>query len=186
MFDEIELNFLIAGHTNNKCDGALGCIKKQIRRSDVRFPKEMKELVNNSYASTVAVSPQEIDWFLWKNILGQMFYVPSALKINSFHQFKLSKHDVDGKNCRPGVLFAREASTVRIWNRFYLRKRERTINPVSFEMPEELLTSYRANIPRLPEVRISKDLTRRQYLVRNVHQRYYEHDESFEGEYFGQ
>lgn len=67
MFDEAELNFLIAGHTKNECNGAFGCIKRALRKTNVKSPKQMRDLINSSSVRATAIKPGDVQWILWKN-----------------------------------------------------------------------------------------------------------------------
>lgn len=55
IFSEVELNFLVAGHTKNECDRAISCIKKRLRRTDVRCPRKMTEHIIESSSSAQAI-----------------------------------------------------------------------------------------------------------------------------------
>lgn len=49
--DRIDRYFLIAGHTQNVCDGAFGHVKRRFRKSDVHVPAEMNEVIEKSSES---------------------------------------------------------------------------------------------------------------------------------------
>lgn len=59
-FDEVELGFLVPGHTKNECDGAFGSVKKLLRRLDVLCPGDMRQLINKSAHSTTCICATKV------------------------------------------------------------------------------------------------------------------------------
>lgn len=181
MFDQVELDLLIAGHTKNECDDAFGCTKKKLRRTDVAIPRKMQDLINSSSKTAKAVAPGKVQWILRKTFLSERFYIPSTLKINSYHQFRFSKTNSEQSEA---LLHARELSTSTIWKTFKLSKNGAGRSKFPIVGSKEFAKSYLTNVAQLSDILVGKNLSRRGYLQKNICKKYYEHDSSFEKEFF--
>lgn len=103
-FEEVRLCFLISGHTKNVCAGAFGNIRKRFRSTPVNTPMDMNRLVDESSRSTRLVPPAALSWTNWKNLLEQIFTVPSSFKISASHVFIFKKTS-------PGMVTSKTFST---------------------------------------------------------------------------
>lgn len=180
MFQDVELDFLVAGHTKNECDGAFGCIKKRLRRTNVRDPESMRNLVDESSSSAVSVRASEISWIKWKEYLGKHYMIPAKFKITAYHQFKF----IRGPNTKKGELYARCLSTSDEWRVFSLLKKEFMMDGIENVPHSEIFSKYASQIPNLSELKVIKDLSRKDYLIKNVCERYYENDALFKEKFF--
>lgn len=114
-FDEIELKFLVAGHTKNACDGTFGHIKRSFRRFEVPLPQYMHDLLSESSTKKVYVKSCDVSWVQWKLILGNFFKIPKNFRMLLYQIFKFSKES-------PDVLYAKVLSTAESWEKFNLLK----------------------------------------------------------------
>ncbi|XP_062614900.1 uncharacterized protein LOC134276644, partial [Saccostrea cucullata] len=109
---EIQLHFMIAGHTKCLCDSCFGMIKKKFRRSEVNGIQELEAVVENSAKCNTAVryggQVNGLQWFGWDTFFNAYF---KPLKgIGKFHHFRFSAEE-------PGVVYARntlEGPEVRV------------------------------------------------------------------------
>lgn len=74
-FDRVKMHFLMAGHTNNRCDAASGLVKHQLMKRSVLTPADMFKAINESSASTHTVCSTNVRFLRWKDIqAGRVVY----------------------------------------------------------------------------------------------------------------
>ena len=61
MNNQVDLFFLIAGHTKNLCDGAFGHVKRRIKVRDVHTPQEMMNVIEDSSNTTKCIPSANVD-----------------------------------------------------------------------------------------------------------------------------
>ena len=106
LHEDIELSFMVAGHTRCLVDGCFGMVKRKYRRSDCDTISELAQVVNESAKCNKAqlvrnqtTRDMAVKWYSWDTHLGQFF---KPLKgISKFHHFEFSKK-------KPGYVLARE------------------------------------------------------------------------------
>lgn len=109
--DEVQLCFLIVGHTKNVCDGFFGHVKRNCLKNDIYTPKAMMDVIQNSSVNTDCISGTMVAWFQWKEMFERYFKVPNGFKISEYHVFKTQR-------TYPGFLFAK-----RLSSQYFLRGR---------------------------------------------------------------
>lgn len=82
-FMRLNLTFLVAGHTQNVCDGAFGFIKRRLRRTNVLCAADMRKVIDNGTSSTVAISGADVKWVNWKEFLAGVFMTPTDCTISN-------------------------------------------------------------------------------------------------------
>lgn len=92
-FTEIELSFMLAGHTKFAPDAGFGQIKRKFRREDVLTVEELVTLINNSSAANTAILCSELQFFAWREYLKQFFKDKVVEDIASKHNFLLKLED---------------------------------------------------------------------------------------------
>lgn len=177
LFSEVELNFLLPGHTKNECDSAFGSVKKLLRRTDVLSPHDMRVLIDRSSKSARCVSSTEVEWIRWKSVLQNLFTIPKELKLSTYFQFRFP----EGSG---GALFARRISTDSKWDMFNLIRPAKTVPLITDEVLSDLKSMFASEIPNLSEIRATKDLSRRDYLIKQICNRYYPDDMLFKTKLF--
>lgn len=60
-FNSVILHFLICGHTKNVCDGFFGHVKRFLRRVDVRIPKKMMQIIEDSSKTNSLVMSEGVE-----------------------------------------------------------------------------------------------------------------------------
>ena len=96
LHEDIELSFMVAGHTRCLVDGCFGMVKRKYRRSDCDTISELAQVVNESAKCNQAqlvrnqtMRDMAVKWYSWDTHLGQFF---KPLKgILKFHHFEFSK-----------------------------------------------------------------------------------------------
>lgn len=68
-FQQVDLNFLVPGHTKNECDGAFGCVKRMLKEQNVLCLADMFVEINESSVSAKDIAASEIEWMKWKAFL---------------------------------------------------------------------------------------------------------------------
>ena len=105
LHEDIQLSFMIAGHTRCLVDGCFGLIKKKYRQSDCDTLEQLQKVVDDS--ASVNVSQQykgcasdrpNFQWRDWVKFLDERF--KPLRGIRSLHHFRFS-------NKRPGVVFVK-------------------------------------------------------------------------------
>lgn len=185
LFNEVQLNFLVAGHTKNECDGAFGCIKRKMKIRNILCPMDMRSVISESSQYSKAISASHVTWVDWKTYLSAMFKLPAKLKINSYHQFTFRKHKPCGTVCKSGLLFARSLSTSDLWEEFDLFRRGVTFENHTFSSIGGALATNLVPIVPLEEVSVGKQ-SRKDYLKREICLRYYAGAPDFSAKYFSE
>lgn len=186
MFEEVELDFLVAGHTKNECDGSFGCIKKKLRRTNVHNSKEMRELIEQSSKTSSCVKASDVQWYDWKTFLSQFYNIPSTFKMKQYHQFLFRCSTAGDINQSDRLVSARAFSTVESWNQFEIMKTAVHEGVAISTSQTELLQKFPLSSPELTSVFISKGVTRKAYLIRNVCERYFDNNPTFAKDYFSE
>lgn len=177
-FEEIELKFLVAGHTKNVCDGAFGLIKRIFRKAKVYFPKEMHDLINRSAKNTDCIEPDNVIWRLWKAILSTSFTIPSQFRISQYHVFRFSKNF-------PGCVQAKHLTSTEEWSQFDLLKKGGDSYKAGIECRRMAKGfKYTADIQDLEKIYSPKEGTRKKYLLKHICDHYFSGDTSFITKYF--
>lgn len=146
--------------------------RKHLRRTDVESTREMRELFNDSSSSTRTISTSSIKWTMWKGYLKKYYLIPGTLKINSYYRFFFTSANPNGDVCRPGTLSVREYSTSLEWKRFNIKTLGVVIENSGPSHPSIFTQNFKAELPSLSRVFISKGVTRNDYLLRHVHEKY--------------
>ena len=124
--DDITLFFLIAGHTKNRCDGAFGFVKRELKRRDALTAKDMISVVSDSSDTNCAVLSADVSWMQWKSFLKNFYTVPSSFRITRYHVFRFSSAD---KSC----VRVKRVTTDADWEQVCLLKRGVSPNIVCLE-----------------------------------------------------
>ena len=61
-YKRVDLYFLVAGHTNNVCDGAFGHVKRRLQHRDAHVTADVMQIINESSVSTRFVPSQDVEW----------------------------------------------------------------------------------------------------------------------------
>lgn len=179
MEDDIKLHFLVAGHTKNRCDGAFGLVKRELKRRNVNTPRDMVEVVKDSSASNRAILSGQVRWMGWKSFLEEFYTVPSSFRITKYHVFAFSAQDKAGMRVK-------RLSSDEDWEVVRLLKKNIT--------PYDVCASTASRIdhldmtmswPSLGEVSSAHEGNRKAYLDKNVIQRYYSNNQALAKLYFG-
>ena len=96
-FDEIDLSFLVSGHTKNMCDARFALVKRSMRSKEALIPAHMHDIISCSSLVLTGVKASEVGWYNWKSFL-EGFFCGTIKNINSYHFFKF-------KAAQPGVVF---------------------------------------------------------------------------------
>lgn len=174
--DQVELNFLIVGHTKNVCDGAFGHVKRALSKKDIHFPFEMMDLIEKSSKNNHCICSRDVEWSNWKEFLSQFFKCPSSFYITNFHKFET----IIGNH---GYLKCRERVDSEESKQFFFLKEGISIEHIRTQS-NNYLSSFRSSFTALQDVPSAHQHNRKNYLIHNVVRRYFEHDESFELNYF--
>lgn len=73
--DEIVLQFLIAGHTKNRCDGSFGLVKRQWKELNMVTISETMQVISKSSEINRIVCSTQVKWINFKDILNTFFTV---------------------------------------------------------------------------------------------------------------
>lgn len=177
--DQIDLYFLISGHTKNVCDGAFGLVKRQLRLRNARCPRDMMKIIQESSQSTSCVPGSQVTWRDWKKLLGPFFSIPSNCLISKYHVFTFKKSS-------PGVLFVQSLTSSQSHFEFNLLSKKGKQEALTRHWPSDVQnSSFYSKIVALEDVPSSKHETRKQYLQVNILDRYYKHDASIQRDFFG-
>ena len=114
-FADIELRFLVAGHTKNFCDACFGLCKRSLKGKDVFSPKTVRQFYADSASCNRVANVSEVVWYDWKSFLGQ-FYDGKVKHLKRYHEFKFSRKE-------PGVVSSREYADSRAWIKTSLFRR---------------------------------------------------------------
>ncbi|CAG8600851.1 9472_t:CDS:2 [Gigaspora margarita] len=103
MYDEVELNFMIPGHTKFICDGCFGLIKILYRKSKVNTVEEVVSIVNHSTRINFNVAQHYLNgegfqYYNFKNYFQAFKKLPHIQKYHHF--YFTSQH--------PGIVFFKD------------------------------------------------------------------------------
>ncbi|RIB25065.1 hypothetical protein C2G38_2166867 [Gigaspora rosea] len=103
MYDEVELNFMIPGHTKFICDGCFGLIKILYRKSKVNTVEDVVSIVNRSTRINFNVAQRYLNgegfqYFDFKNYFQAFKKLPHIQKYHHF--YFTSQH--------PGIVFFKD------------------------------------------------------------------------------
>lgn len=165
--------FLIPGHTKNVNDGAFGCVKMKMRRTNVHHSKDKVDLVKPTSNSIAGIAGGRVLWCKWKRYLGECFSVPASFKINADYIFNFRS------SCE-GIVLAKLKSKVTESDSFRLLRRH--TKPGKFT-DVALLNfpgiCFRNTWPTLRSLLPKDHNNRAGYLKRHVRDRYFKYDEKF-------
>jgi len=109
LHEEIQLSFMIAGHTRCLVDGCFGLIKQKYRRSDCDTLEQLQKVVDDSATVNVAQLYQEptssrssFKWHDWVSFLDERFEPIAGIR--SLQHFRFSSKF-------PGDVFVKESGT---------------------------------------------------------------------------
>jgi hypothetical protein len=111
-FADIELRFLVAGHTKNFCDACFGMCKRSLKGKDVFSPKDVRQFYADSASCNLVANVSEVVWYDWKSFLGQ-FYDGKVKHLKRYHEFKFSR-------ISPGVVFFKAYEDSPEWGQMNL------------------------------------------------------------------
>lgn len=66
---EIDLFFLVAGHTKQSCDSMFGVVKTRSKERDVVSPTEMMGVIEDRSIKNRLVCSTRVGWVDWKEYL---------------------------------------------------------------------------------------------------------------------
>lgn len=176
--DEITLNFLVAGHTKNRCDGAFGFVKRRLKTHNVVTSRQMMRVVSESSSTNHVVCSVDVRWLSWKGMLEKFYTVPSTFRITRSHVFKFLK-------ASPEVIYVKALSRDEEWSEVRLLKRSVTAHTVRLFTANEFANAdfETAAVP-LSEVPSANEANRKAYLEKNILERYYSGDDVVARGYF--
>lgn len=176
--DYINLYFLVAGHTKNRCDAAFGLVKRKLKQRNVVCAREMMRVIQESSTSNQVVCSTCVRWFDWKRLLPEWFTVPSNLRMSTYHVFSFRKDKL-------GILMAKSPTSANSWSEFRLLKRSVSPDFVRAAAAERLNSEeFIVTTKELSSVPSAQEGNRRSYLKKNVITRYYKDTLGFEDDYF--
>ena len=177
MNNQVDLFFLIAGHTKNVCDGAFVHVKRRLKVRDVHTPQEMMNVIKGSNDTTKCIPSANVDWRDWKDVLRQAFVIPSKFGITKHHVFSF-------KSSTSGIVCAWNLSDSATSDEYTL------LPPRKFDsvhrMWENVTTNdaFKSVITSFSNVSSAQQGTREKYLVHNILDRYYSENDKIGKEYF--
>lgn len=175
---DIELYFLVAGHTKNRVDGSFGSVKRKLKQKSVETPSQMAEVIDNSSECNRVVYCDDVYWSKWKDFLSNIYTIPSSFKITKYHIFKFNTDDF----CNVKV---KQFSTQVEWETFRLLKPSLTkIDVLNLTASDFSSEQYKLSITPLEEVASAHEGNRKQYLKKNILYKYYKDNSDFEKKYF--
>jgi len=178
-YETVSLYFLVPGHTKNVCDGAFGCIKRLMRKSNIRTPKDMMEVINASAKSIIGISGGSIKWYNWKEFLEPFYRYPSNLKMNSYLVFKFSK---DSSGSVEPLKYSDTTSKGKLYG---LRKQKAHFgNHLESKLSENSLNSHVLTWKTLVDTPSPQHENRYKYLKALVIDRIFPNDNSMIKEFF--
>lgn len=71
------LHFLIVGHTKNRWDASFDHIQPRLKLSEVRNPRSMMHVIDESSKRNHFSLPIDVSWIDWKSTLTKIFTIPS-------------------------------------------------------------------------------------------------------------
>ena len=109
LHEEIQLRFMVVGHTRCLVDGCFGLIKQKYRRSDCDTLVQLQSVVEDSASvnsaqlyQTPRSSRPAFQWYDWVPFLDQRFKAVHGIR--SLQHFRFSKN-------APGRVFVKESAT---------------------------------------------------------------------------
>lgn len=176
--EEVTLYFLVAGHTKNRCDGAFGFFKRQLKHTNVHDPAGMMIVVDVSFSTNRVVCSTNVRWANCKLLLERFHTIPPALKITKYHCFWFRKPD-------PSSVKFKRFSTDSAWTKFRLMKLDVTTGSVRrFTVAQLASPDFEFPIEPLVNVPSAYEGNREAYLVKNILERYYSNEFAVRASYF--
>ncbi|KAK3105662.1 hypothetical protein FSP39_002952 [Pinctada imbricata] len=143
--DELNMHFMIVGHTKSMCDGCFDLARIKYIRSECHCVSDLENTIDNSASRNEVIHPP-FPWYDWDSFFNRVF---KGLKgISKFHHFRFTNE--------LGNVYARE-TTESTEQRFDLKRPDVNVT--------EFLTQYPSV---LTPAGLSAD--RQSYLYRNVRQ----------------
>ena len=109
LHEEIQLSFMVAGHTRCLVDGCFGLIKQKYRKSDCDTLEQLQKVVEESASVNSVQLYQELgssqltfQWYDWVSFLDERFKAVQGIR--SLHHFRFSKSS-------PGSVFVKDSVT---------------------------------------------------------------------------
>ena len=175
--ETISLNFLISGHTKNRCDGSFGLVKRKLRQRNAIVPSDMKKVIDDSSTNNSAVCGSDVLWYNWKLLLDSYFTIPSGFQITRYHVFQFC-------STRPGYVRARSLSSSESFYDFSLLRKDVTVRQVRNVRTFMNDPGMHVDVADLSSVKSTHEGNRRAYLVKNVLDRYYEGQDAIRSSFF--
>lgn len=175
---EVVLNFLVAGHTKNRCDAAFGLVKRSFKQQDVLDPKSMIALIDRSSHSNTSVCATDLEWVDGKSFLSKYFVVPSGLHLSKYHVFKFNKNF-------PGKVMAKSFSFSDHFESFNLLRKGTSHDEVRKLSESGIVRKFKVVVPPLEKTASIQEGNRKAYLQKHVLDRYYNGNEDVKCRFFG-
>lgn len=175
---EIYIHFFIDGHTKYVCDWAFRHVKQRLLKAEVRFPKEIMNVIEQSSTKSTCVPPIFVRWKNWKTLMEQYFKMPQGCKVSKYHVFGF--HSTSA-----GSIEAQELSMSKTAKTFVLRKGPVAVDTIRENAAaDELNPRFDLRTTSLTAVKSQKHEKCEKYLKGNVLDRYYRDNARLRGEYF--
>ena len=85
--DEVQVSFLVAGHTKSLCDARFALIKRRLRSMEALTPAAMHVVVGTASPVMTHVGANAVTWCDWKTFLEELNGTKIP-QLNSYHFFK--------------------------------------------------------------------------------------------------
>ncbi len=102
MFDEVQVSFLVAGHTKSLCEARFALIKRQLRATEALIPAHMHNVISCASPVMTGAKADEIAWCDWKAFL-ERFFSGLVKSISKHHVFRFSAAQPGVVHCSPSV-----------------------------------------------------------------------------------
>jgi hypothetical protein len=149
--EEINVRFLIAGHTKNFCDASFGLLKRSIRDQQVLTPAECIARFEVSASCNKVADTKSVVWYDWKAFLNQ-YYDKKIIDIGAMHLFRFQKDT-------PGIVQYKMKEADTLWQHLSLFKAGVTTVPYYLRPSRMAPAAY-----SLESHQLAPNLTRKQYL----------------------
>ena len=175
--DSIDYHFMVVGHTKNHCDAYFGLIKREMKKQDVWTPKDMMADVERSATSSSICRPgSDVQRADWKFLLAKYFKVTGIPGISTASHFQFSSEYPGHMVLRPSSANAavKAVSLLQSGVSPAVIRANATSDLAPFGLPSQALN----------EIRATAKLNRREYLQREVLDRYVATQPEVQAEYF--
>ena len=93
--EQIAHDLPVRGHTKSQCDACFGMIKNKLKRSEIRYPRELLTMVDEHSSPSLhgrAWPEGLVTWYDWKSFLRQ-FFKNRPFAIQSLQHFSYHKNN---------------------------------------------------------------------------------------------